>query len=189
MSRTLLRPTIAACALLAPSVAHADSLMPASEEGAEEGELAFRRSGFAAGVGLGVSGFFGGGDLGDLREGGASLSLRLGTSASASMLWFLQLDLASYEKDRGASLLGIGAHYYLQEKLWVRGSLALANSVDQDAAGERITNGGLALIGGIGRDIYTRGIFALDVEASASLASFEDASLGLLVVQVVANWY
>lgn len=164
-------------------------LAQAQPESFESEETKPTREGFAVGVGLGVALFSGSGEQSEARGGGGSVSLRLGTSAGKSLLWFVQMDLANYEQKAGASLLGIGAHYYFRETLWARGSLALASAVAEDEDGARTTTGGLALIAGIGADVYRRGIFAVDVEAALSRSGFEDGALSVALLQVAANWY
>ncbi len=156
---------------------------------AEDEETAFRREGFAIGVGLGPALFLGSGDHSYARAGGGGFSLRLGTSAGENLLWFVQLDAATHAKKSGASLLGVGAHYYFRDALWVRGSLALANVFTTDDEGTNITEGGLALVAGFGADVYRRGIFAVDVEFGLSRAGFPNGGLSMGLFQVMANWY
>tara|TARA_R110002096_G_scaffold299503_3_gene494075 strand:+ start:40338 stop:40934 length:597 start_codon:yes stop_codon:yes gene_type:complete len=163
-------------------------------EGAEDNEVAFKREGFAIGVGIGSALFLGSGQQSDARAGGGSFSLRVGTSAGENLLWFVQLDAAAYGKKNNASLLGLGAHYYLRERLWARGGVSLANivrqgDVRQEDDDKNYTEGGLALVGGLGLDVYRRGVFAVDLELGLSHARYEDGTLSLALFQLMANWY
>lgn len=155
----------------------------------DEPEAAFKREGFAIGVGLGSALFLGSGEQSYARTGGGSFSIRLGTSAGENLLWFVQLDAAAYGKKNSTSLLGLGAHYYFRERLWARGGVSLASLVRPQEGGENSTEGGLALVGGLGTDIYRRGIFAVDIEVGLSHARYENGTLSLALLQLMANWY
>ncbi len=174
-------------ALATPSLGHADSL--AVEPASDERETAFRREGFAIGVGMGAAAFLGSGSQSDARGGGASLSIRAGTSAGENLLWFLQLDIAGHAETRGVSLLGLGAHYYFRDALWARGGLCLVTSIGTDSEDKKTSEGGLALVGGVGVDVFRRGIFAFDVELSVSRTALDEGRLNLALLQGVANWY
>ena len=158
-------------------------------EEADEPEAVFKREGFAIGVGLGSALFLGSGEQSYARTGGGSFSLRLGTSAGENLLWFVQLDAAAYGKKNSTSLLGLGAHYYFRERLWARGGVSLANLVRPEEGGKNSTEGGLALVGGLGIDVYRRGIFAIDLEVGLSHARYENGTLSLALIQLMANWY
>ncbi len=156
---------------------------------AEESETSFKREGFAIGVGLGSALFLGSGEQAYARTGGGSISLRVGTSAGENLLWFLQLDAAAYGKKNSSSLLGLAAHYYFRERLWTRGGVSLASILKVEDDDTSSTEGGLALVGGLGVDVYRRGIFALDLEVGLSHARFENGTLSLALLQLMANWY
>ena len=186
----LLAVAIPTTAEAKPALLAQDPLDTAPEsKDADENEAAFAREGFAIGVGIGSSLFLGSGQQSDARAGGGSLSFRVGTSAGEKLLWFVQLDAAFYGKKNSASLLGLGAHYYLRERLWARGGVSLANIVRQEDDDKNSTEGGLALVGGLGLDVYRRGIFAVDLELGLSHASFENGTLSLALLQLMANWY
>jgi hypothetical protein len=162
---------------------------PLETEQADEPEAVFKREGFAIGVGLGSALFLGSGEQSYARTGGGSFSLRLGTSAGENLLWFVQLDAAAFGKKNSTSLLGLAAHYYFRERLWARGGISLANLVRPEDDGKNSTEGGLALVGGLGTDVYRRGIFAVDIEVGLSHARYENGSLSLALLQLMANWY
>lgn len=191
MRRSLSCFTLAAAMVGVASPAVADSLggLAGNESSEETTETQFRREGFAIGVGAGPALVLGRGQQEYARGGGASLSMRLGTSAGENLLWFVQLDIAGHGQQSGASLLGIGAHYYVRETMWVRGGLSLASAVQSEADGGKATEGGLALVAGVGADVFRRGIFAFDLEMGLSRAGYKDGTLTMALLQGVANWY
>ncbi|MCP4447570.1 MAG: hypothetical protein GY811_19850 [Myxococcales bacterium] len=94
-------------------------------------------------------------------------------------MWFIQLDGTTHVEKSGACLLGIGAHYYIRDALWLRGGLSHATVFRKQDANEKSSEGGLAVVGGAGVDVYRRGIFAIDLEIGVSQSNFKKRSLSI----------
>lgn len=175
---------------------------PAARADAGPAEARFRREGFAVGVALGPNLVAGA----PTTEGGLAaaggLSLRVGTVSDERLSWVLQLDSAAHAvqfedaasgetttRPNTLSLLTLGAQYYLREVLWLRAGVGLAGFVEQTGIDESERHGGLGVSAGGGYDLFRRGIFALDLEALATMAVVGGEPVGQLGVLLGFNWY
>ena len=182
--------------VLAPGMAGADGYGPA--------EARPRRGGFAFGFGLGPSLFVGAGELDSKKGVGGDLNIRVGTSATPSLLWQLELHGGGYLvdlKDEAGSdrvfnshgTLTLGGQVYVRELLWLRAGLGVATFREQEGRNgperEGTRRTGLGMIAGGGYDLFRRGIFALDVEVVASGALFDGGFLGHTALLLGVMWY
>ncbi len=195
-SRGLVAALIAGfVALLSAAKAHADDLTPEQFSKEDSGkESDFHREGFAIGVALGPALLLGAGSQNDVRGTGGDLSIRVGTSAGPDLLWFAQIGGATHSDKSTVSSLSIQAHYYVRRALWLRGGLGFGTVTRFDTAADGNANAkkndtGLEFIGGGGVDVFTRGIFAIDVELSISRSGHDQGSMTVGALQVAANWY
>jgi hypothetical protein len=163
-----------------------------------------RRGGFALGLGVGPSLFFGAGDLESKKGVGGDLNIRVGTSATPNFLWQLELQGGGYLvdlKDEAGServfnshgTLTLGGQVYIREVLWLRAGLGVATFREQEGRNgperEGTRRTGLGMIAGGGYDLFRRGIFALDVEVVASGALFDRGFLGHTALLLGLAWY
>jgi hypothetical protein len=181
---------------LVPGLAEADSY--------GGGEARPRRGGFAIGFGLGPSLFLGAGDLDSKKGVGGDLNIRVGTSASPSFLWQLELQGGGYlvelTSEAGTetifnshATLTLGGQVYVREALWLRGGLGVASFHEQEGRNgpelEGTRRNGLAMTAGGGYDLFRRGIFALDLEVVTSGAVFDGAFIGHSAMLLGLMWY
>lgn len=185
---------------LAVVVAHGVALA----QGYGTGEATPRRDGFAVGFAVGPSIFFGRGGL-DAKNGvGGDLNLRVGTSASESFLWLVELQGGGYLVDRTTeagterifnqhATLTLGGQVYVRETLWLRFGAGVAGFHESEGRSgperEGTRRDGLAVIAGGGYDMFRRGIFACDLELILSGAVFDGAFLGHGGIQLGLVWY
>jgi hypothetical protein len=177
---------------------------PAAAGGLGAGEATPRRGGFAIGFALGPSLFLGAGDLESKKGVGGDFNLRVGTSATPTLLWQLELQAGGYlvDLEDGAgtdrifnshATLTLGGQLYLRESLWLRAGAGVASFHEQEgpsgAEREGTRRDGLAVAAGGGYDLFRRGIFAVDIELFTSGAMFDGAFLGHSSLQVGLVWY
>lgn len=106
-------------------------------QGYGTGEATPPRQGFAIGFAIGPSIFLGQGGLGGKNGVGGDLNLRVGTSASDSFLWLLELQGGGYLVDRTSeagterifnqhATLTLGGQLDVRETLWLRAGAGVA---------------------------------------------------------------
>lgn len=165
-----------------------------------------RRSGFAGGIAVGPSMYLGTGDL-DVKKGlGGDVNLRVGTSATPTFLWQLELVAGGYlakvdtegssnsSRFNAHATLTFGGQLYIRETLWVRAGIGYANFVEHEGnrdgpPQEDTRRNGLALMAGGGYDLFRRGIFAFDIEIVTSGAVFDGAFMGHSALLFGLIWY
>jgi hypothetical protein len=169
---------------------------------AADGEPRPHRDGFMIGLALGP-GFIADAGFGDAGGAGGHVSLRVGTVATPTMQWVLQLDSYAYELSiegqdekgqQAVSTLALAAQLYLTNAMWVKGGGGFASVVTRDsverADGTRLSSsGGFALIGGGGIDLVRSGMFVLDLESNLSVSAFGEGALITLGLGLGLNWY
>lgn len=189
--------------ILAVLLLHAPGLVAADSYGG--GESTPRREGFAVGVAIGPSLFVGTGGLDEKKGVGGDLNLRVGTSATPSFLWQLELQGGGYlveltseagtEKVYNAHVtLTLGGQLYVREVLWLRAGLGGASFVEQEGSSrgaerEGTRREGMAITAGGGYDLFRRGLFALDLEVVTSGAVLEGAFIGHSAILLGLAWY
>ncbi|HTE51853.1 MAG TPA: hypothetical protein VK698_13455 [Kofleriaceae bacterium] len=177
---------------------------PARAEGYGAGEAAPRRDGFAIGFALGPSLFVGAGGL-DAKNGvGGDFNLRVGTSASPTFLWQLELQGGGYLVDLSSeagterifnshATLTLGGQLYVRETLWLRAGAGIASFHEQEGRNgperEGTRRNGLAVTAGAGYDMFRRGIFACDLELGTSGAVFDGAFIAHGALLLGLMWY
>lgn len=194
------RVWVAGLALFALAAGHRAA--PAQGYGAAEATP--RRDGFAIGFALGPSIYLGQGGLAGKNGVGGDFNLRLGTSASPSLLWLLELQAGGFLVDRTSeagterifhqhATLTLGAQVYVRETLWLRFGGGVAGFHESEGQGgperEGTRREGLAVIAGGGYDMFRRGIFACDLELIVSGAALDGAFLGHGGIQLGLVWY
>ena len=155
------------------------------------------RDGFMVGVSLGPGAFSGLGDLKDHSGGGPMLTLRVGTRATETTEWLLELGAGAFADEAGSlpgnqhSFIVVGAQRYVRSNLWLRGGPGVATYRERRDGevvdGSRRT--GFALMSGVGYDLLQRGRFALDVEWTISFAVYSGAWMTHSSLALAANWY
>jgi hypothetical protein len=178
--------------LAAPMAAHADdrARRQASEANLEPTRL---REGFAIGIAIGGGMQVGFGIEEASGTPGAG-SLRIGTSASDRLAWFIDLiqagtprrgDSSGVELNR-TNVLGVGAQIFALPTLWLRGGAGLGHL---KLNSESNMNGqyGLGMYGGGGVDFLRRGRFALSGEVEFISGLYRDGFVSAVVFQLGAT--
>ncbi len=149
----------------------------------------FHRSGLALGVAVGPTTVFETGDLVDVNGVGAGPSFRVGTKATDSLQWWLQLDGAGFlfrtvEDEvisNQAGLLTIAGQLYLQRALWLKVGLGLGSyrqRIRRQAKLDPPDNfSGPAALAGVGFDLVQRGSLALALELGVAAVRFDEGTL------------
>jgi hypothetical protein len=207
---------LAAAALLAATPARADEPPAAPKEDAEPDEIVpdkkarrmaaeanleptRRREGLAIGFGLGPSMQIGFG-IEEASGTGGSFNLRIGTSASDRIAWFVDLFAAGTprEGDTGMNKLNqstnltAGAQLFLLETLWLRAGLGLGQldlRSEEGGTDARSHHTGLGMIGGGGIDFLRRGRFALSGDLTFVSGVYKDGFVSAAVFQLGFTWY
>jgi hypothetical protein len=177
---------------------------PARAGGYESNQARPRREGFAIGFAIGPSLFLGAGGLDEKKGVGGDLNIRVGTSASPTFLWQLELQGGGYlvdlEEEAGTdrifnahATLTLGGQLYVRESLWLRAGAGLASFREREGRNGPEREGslreGLAVMAGGGYDLLRRGIFAIDLELVTSGAFFGGGFIGHSAIQVGLIWY
>jgi hypothetical protein len=189
-------------------VARAEPPAPAGPpEPTAPAETRFQRDGFAIGVGLYTAIFHGRGELSAVGGVGGALGLRVGTTATESLLWQLELLAGVYQTElvdqadpearerlfHNHASLTLGGQLYLLDAFWLKAGAGLSSFLqsqgERQVAIERSRRSGFCAIGGGGIDLFRRGMFALDGEATLTLSLLDGAALGQLSIGLAANWY
>jgi hypothetical protein len=176
----------------APVAAHADdrARTQAAEANLEPTRL---REGFAIGIAIGGGMQVGFGIEEASGTPGAG-SLRIGTSASDRLAWFIDLIQAGTPRrgdDGGAELnrtnvLGAGAQIFALPTLWIRGGAGLGHlklNSESNMGGYY----GLGMYGGGGVDFLRRGRFALSGEVEFISGLYKDGLVSAVVFQLGAT--
>jgi hypothetical protein len=194
----VIHSVIAVLPLLLSAAASADAYGPA--------EARPRREGFAGGFAIGPSMFVGTGELDGKRGVGGDVNLRVGTSATPTLLWQLELqgggylgkviaaDGSSSSRFNAHATLTLGGQVYLRETLWLRAGIGVANFVEREGrqsgpAHEETRRDGLAFTAGGGYDFFRRGMVAVDLEVVTSAALFGGAFMGHSALLLGLIWY
>jgi hypothetical protein len=187
---------LAIALVLAPAVAHADKDDPppdkravrmASEANLEPTRM---REGLAFGINLGTSmqGSFG---VDNASGTGGSIDLRIGTSASDRLSWFVDAfftgttaaDQAS--KLESCGLLGGGLQIYALDSVWLRAGAGYSTLAHDKTTVAK----GFGAFGGGGYDFVRRGGFGFSGEASVVTGLFRDGVVIAVVLGVGATWW
>jgi len=158
-----------------------------------------RREGLAIGFGLGPSMQIGFG-IEEASGTGGSFNLRIGTSASDRLAWFVDFFVAGSprEGDTGENKLNqsvnltAGAQVFALEVLWLRAGLGLGQLElrSEDATGPEKTHyAGLGAIAGGGIDFLRRGRFALSGDLTFVSGIYKDGFVTAAVGQLGFTWY
>jgi hypothetical protein len=158
-----------------------------------------RREGLAIGFGLGPSMQVGFG-IDEASGTGGSFNLRIGTSASDRLAWFVDFFIAGAprEGDTGenkinqSANLTAGAQVFLLEALWLRAGLGLGQlELRSESAGgpEKTHHAGLGAIAGGGIDLMRRGRFALSGDLTFVSGLYKDGFVTAVVGQLGFTWY
>ena len=127
---------------------------------------------------------------------GGSFNIRIGTSASDRLAWFVdffvagsprQGDTSENEINQQATLTG-GAQVFVLEALWLRAGLGLGQlSLPSEA--DTATRTGLGAITGGGIDFLRRGRFALSGDLTFVSGVYKDGFVTAVVGQLGLTWY
>jgi hypothetical protein len=145
------------------------------------------REGFAIGIGIGASMQIGFG-IEKASGNGGSLDLRIGTSASDRLAFFLDLFIAgSPAKGTSAlnqsNVLGAGAQIFALETIWIRGGAGLGTL----SLEKMTTHVGLGMFGGGGIDFLRRGGFTMSGEIDFVTGIYGDGVVSAAVFQLGAT--
>jgi hypothetical protein len=182
-------------ALVALALAAAPASAAAGERPAREG--------FYIGFAVGGGGLFGTIEDASLERGvrgaGGAASLRVGTAATADLLWILQLDTTNYLVDvdgdlriNQASSITLGGQYYLREAFWLKGGVGFAGFIRRDRDSQERTQpdlGGLSVMGSGGLDVFRKGRFVVDLEAAVTVGGYKEGGIATTAFMLGFNWY
>ena len=180
------------------ATARADTEAAAVADAAAPGR---QRSGFLIGLGVGPTALWGLG-VDEVSGLGGSVFVRVGTRATDSLMWVLQLDLSA-EPQRTANgeqttfeqlnQISLAGQYYVREVFWLHGGLGgavLLRGVDPntgEATGRR--SSGIAVKTAAGYDAAQVGPFTLSIEAGFNLALVEGGTVTASSMRLGATWY
>lgn len=159
------------------------------------------REGFAIGFAIGPTMQIGfGDDLAEASGTGGSIGLRIGTSATERLAWFLDFVIAGMprEGDTGknklnqSAALAVGAQFFPLQALWIRGAVGLATATlrsETTTAMEPNQHTGLALLAGGGIDFLRRGRFALSGQLTFITGVYGGGAATAAVSALGLTWY
>ncbi len=151
------------------------------------------REGLAIGVSLGPSmqvGF----DIEEASAVGGSLDLRIGTSATDRLAWFVDLlvtgtgrktDSSKNTLNQNSSLT-LGGQLFILQAVHLRAGAGLASLALRS---DERTKNGLGLLGGGGIDFLRRGRLALSADLTFTFSVYGDGAVGAFAGQLGATWY
>ncbi len=189
----------------ADPTADADEIVPdrrairqASEANLEPERL---REGFAFGVAFGPTMQIAFGDrLAEASGTGGSFNLRIGTSATDRLGWFLDFLLAGTPRqgDTGKNKLNqsaglvVGAQFFALEALWLRAGVGLATATlrsETETPMDPNEHAGLGVITGGGIDFLRRGRFALSGQLTFMTGFYRGGVATAAVSALGLTWY
>ena len=158
-----------------------------------------RREGLAIGFGVGPSMQIGIG-IEEASGTGGSFNLRIGTSASDRLAWFVDLFAAGTprEGDTGMNRLNqstnltAGAQVFVLEALWLRAGLGLGQlelRSEEGGTTAKRHHAGLGAIAGGGIDFLRRGRFALSGDLTFVSGLYREGFVSAAVAQLGFTWY
>lgn len=159
------------------------------------------REGLALGFTLGPTMQVGFGErLAEASGTGGSLGVRIGTSATERLAWFLDFLLAGMprEADTGKNKLNqsfgvlIGAQVYPLNAVWLRAGAGLAAATlrsETATATEPNEHTGLGLLAGGGIDFLRRGRFALSGQLTFMTGIYKGGAATAAVTALGFTWY
>ena len=158
-----------------------------------------QREGLAFGFAFGPSIQMGVGDIEEASGTGGSFCLRIGTSATDRLAWFVDLFSVATPREgdtekikiNQTSGIAFGAQYMVRPAFWLRGSLgftALTIKSEQSMA-EAIEYGGLGALFGGGVDIYRLGRFALSGQLTFVAGLYREGFVTTAIGQLGFTWY
>ena len=164
------------------------------------------RQGFAIGIAVGPSVQIGFGmgeeTLGEASGTGGSFDLRVGTTASDGLTWFVDLMAAATPREADddsrainpSTVLTFGAQLFLQGALWVRAGVGFAS---MQLRSEQMQNGqpipsisGLGALAGGGLDFLQRGRFVTSGTLTFLSSLYADKGMvGAVVFGLGVTWF
>lgn len=200
---------VALLTALRPVAAHADdkpdeivpdkrAVRQAREANLEPERL---REGFAIGVSIGPTMQIAFGQaLKEASGTGGSFDVRIGTSASERLQWFLDFMLAGTprEGDTGKNKLNqsaglvVGMQVFPLEALWLRGGVGVASVLLRSETMiemEANSRTGLAVVAGGGIDFLRRGRFALSGQLTFLTGIYRGGAATAAVTGIGLTWY
>jgi hypothetical protein len=185
----------------APAAADPDAIVPdrGARRTAAEANLEPRRhrEGLMIGFALGGSIQVGFTDAVEEASGtGTSFDLRIGTTATERLLFFLDLFAAGQPRQDDTSMtrvnpntvLAVGVQYFLVDALWVRTAIGWGHFEAKSEVPE-VVRDGLGSITGGGMDFLRRGRFALSGELTFVSSLYRDGFISALNFQLGFTWY
>ena len=157
-----------------------------------------RREGLALGVAVGPTIQVGFG-IEEASGNGGSFDVRIGTSASDRLAWFVDVFLAGLprEGDTGrnklnqSAFLTGGGQLFLLEALWLRAGAGFSSLTlrSEESQGDAVTFNGLGVLVGGGIDFLRRGRFALSGGLTILSGVYADGFVSSGVLQLALTWY
>lgn len=197
-------PTAVALALaLLPAVATADDeIVPdkKAQQMAREANLEpeRQREGLAFGFAVGPSIQMGVGDIEEASGTGGSFCLRIGTSATDRLAWFVDVLSVATPRDDDKDKpklnrtdgLMFGAQYMVRPAFWLRGSLGFTTvTIKTESMMPEEAQGGVGGLVGGGVDIYRLGRFALSGQLTVVGGVYKDGFVSSVIGQLGFTWY
>jgi hypothetical protein len=195
---------IALALACAPAIAVADDEIVPDEKAqqmAREANLEpeRQREGLAFGFAVGPSIQMGVGDIQEASGTGGSFCLRIGTSATDRLAWFLDLFAVATPREgdtekvkiNQTSGISFGAQYMVLPAFWLRGSLGFTTLTikTEETMSEAQEYGGLGALAGGGVDIYRLGRFALSGQLTFVTGLYKDGFVTTAIGQLGFTWY
>jgi hypothetical protein len=189
---------------LLPAVALADDeIVPdkKAQQMAREANLEpeRQREGLAFGFAVGPSVQMGIGDIEEASGTGGSFCVRIGTSATDRLAWFLDLYSVATPRQGDTTKLKInqtsgiafGGQYMVKPAFWLRGALGFTTLTIKSEQGmaETIDYGGLGGLFGGGVDFYRLGRFALSGQLTFVTALYKEGFVTTAIGQLGFTWY
>jgi len=159
------------------------------------------REGFAIGISIGPTMQIGFGDkLAEASGTGGSFDIRIGTSATERLAWFLDFLVAGMprEADTGKNKLNqsaalvVGAQIFPLQALWLRAGVGLASATlrsEVETEMEPNEHTGLGVIAGGGIDFLRRGRFALSGQLTFITGIYGGGAATAAVSALGLTWY
>jgi hypothetical protein len=159
------------------------------------------REGLAIGIAIGPTMQIGFGErLAEASGTGGSFDIRIGTSATERLAWFLDFLIAGSprEGDTGKNKLNqtagliVGAQFFPLQALWVRAGLGIATATLRSETPEPMdpnNHTGLGVIVGGGIDFLRRGRFALSGQLTFMTGIYGGGAATAAVSAIGLTWY
>lgn len=134
--------------------------------------------------------------IGEASWAGGSVDIRIGTSATERLAWFIDLFNTTTPARLGDetflsqnTLFTVGAQLYILDAMWLRGSVGVARLELGNTGVADDARGGLGALGGGGFDFLRRGRFTLSGTLTFGAAIYGDGVVTDALGHLAFTWY